>query len=237
MAGTPTRFSPEGDIDAFLEKAARTARPGGGGRLIFALDATASREPTWDRASHLQAEMFQTAAALGGLEVQLVFYRGFRECKASGWVKNAGDLLKRMLQIRCYGGLTQIGRVLTHAAKETNRRKVDALVFVGDAFEEDIDRVSHEAGKLGMLGTPAFLFQEGGDPLATRGFNEIARLTGGACCRFDTGSAEQLRALLRAVAAFAAGGRAALTSLPGSAAKQLAGQMKALPGGGRGRRR
>lgn len=237
MAGTPTRFSPEGDIDAFLKKAARTPRPGGGGRLIFALDATASREPTWDRASHLQAEMFQTAAALGGLEVQLVFYRGFRECKASGWVRNANDLLKRMLQIRCYGGLTQIGRMLAHAAKETNKRKVDALVFVGDAFEEDIDRVSHEAGKLGMLGTPAFLFQEGGDPLATRGFNEIARLTGGACCRFDTGSAEQLRALLRAVAAFAAGGRAALTSLPGSAAKQLAGQMKALPGGGRSRRR
>ena len=65
MAGTPTRFSPEGDIDAFLEKATRTARPGGGGRLIFALDATASREPTWDL-HHLQAEMFQTAAALGG---------------------------------------------------------------------------------------------------------------------------------------------------------------------------
>ena len=79
--------------------------------------------------------------------------------------------------------------------------------------------------------------RKAGDPLATRGFNEIARLTGGACCRFDTGSAEQLRALLRAVAAFAAGGRAALTSLPGSAAKQLAGQMKALPGGGRGKRR
>jgi len=236
MAGTPIRSSPQGDIDAFLQKAARTQRSGGGGRLIFALDATASREPAWDRASHLQAEMFQTAAALGGLEVQLVFYRGFRECKASGWVRNADDLLKRMLTIRCYGGLTQIGRVLAHSAKETARRKVDALVFVGDAFEEDIDRVSHEAGRLGMLGTPAFLFQEGADPLAARGFNEIARLTGGACCRFDAGSADQLRALLRAVAAFAAGGRPALAALPGGAARQLAGQMKALPGRGGQRR-
>ncbi len=236
MAGTPTPVSPSGDIDAFLDKAARMPRGEGGGRLIFALDATASREPTWDRASHLQAEMFRTAAALGGLQVQLVFYRGYRECKASGWVRNAEELLKRMLTIRCYGGLTQIGRVLAHGAKETARRKVDALVFVGDAFEEDIDRVSHEAGRLGMLGVPAFLFQEGADPIAERGFREIARLTGGACCRFDAGSADQLRALLRAVAAFAAGGRPALAALTDREAKRLAGQMKALPGAKRNRR-
>jgi len=35
-------------------------------------------------------------------------------------------------------------------------------------------------------------------------------LTGGACCSFDANSAEELKALLGAVAAFAAGGRAAL---------------------------
>src|SRR3546814_9870581 len=36
------------------------------GRLIFAMDATASREPTWDRACRLQGEMFKETAALGG---------------------------------------------------------------------------------------------------------------------------------------------------------------------------
>jgi hypothetical protein len=57
------------EVDAFLRKLAATAAPApdaggnGRGRLIFALDATASREPTWDRASHLQAEMFKETEA------------------------------------------------------------------------------------------------------------------------------------------------------------------------------
>ena len=45
----------------------------GAGRLLFAMDATASREPSWDQACHLQAEMFGATDGLGGLEVQLVF--------------------------------------------------------------------------------------------------------------------------------------------------------------------
>ena len=40
---------------------------------------------------------------------------------------------------------------------------------------------------------------------------EIARLTGGAACRFDASAPAELRALLRAVAAYAAGGQKALT--------------------------
>ena len=56
------------------------------GRLIFAMDATASREPTWDHACHIQGEMFRETQALGGLEIQLIYYRGFGECKASPWV-------------------------------------------------------------------------------------------------------------------------------------------------------
>ena len=38
----------------------------------------------------------------------------------------------------------------------------------------------------------------------------MARLSGGACCPFDAGSARQLRELLRAVAVYAAGGQRAL---------------------------
>src|SRR5215469_9573859 len=63
-----------------------------GARVIFAMDATASRAPTWDRASYVQAEMFEATAGIGGLELQLVFYRGYDECKASRWVTNTADL-------------------------------------------------------------------------------------------------------------------------------------------------
>ncbi|HLI20382.1 MAG TPA: hypothetical protein VKV32_04645, partial [Stellaceae bacterium] len=50
------------EVDAFLRKVAAmpTARPAGRrGKLIFAMDATASREPSWDRASRIQGEMFE----------------------------------------------------------------------------------------------------------------------------------------------------------------------------------
>ncbi len=200
-------------VDAFLRKVAAmpAARPvRGRGRLIFAMDATASRGPSWDRACRLQGEMFEATAGLGGLEVQLVFYRGFNECKASRWLTTAPALHRAMRAVSCVGGETQIARVLGHAVSAAKSGQVSALVFVGDAMEEKLDELLGVAGELALLGVPAFLFHEGGDPVAGRAFKEIARVTRGAYCPFDAGSADQLRALLGAVAAFAAGGRAAL---------------------------
>ncbi|HSR55926.1 MAG TPA: VWA domain-containing protein [Alphaproteobacteria bacterium] len=212
----PAKDAGRAEVDRFLKQVAaapRRAAPGSRGRLIFAMDATASREPSWDRACHIQGEMFTATDSLGGLEVQLVFYRGFKECKASPWVENSKELVRRMTAVSCLGGHTQIGRVLTHAMKETRKKRVDALVFVGDAMEEDIDDLSHTAGELGLLGVPAFIFHEGQDPVAARGFRQIAKLTKGAYCSFDSGSADQLKDLLSAVAVYAAGGRQALEDL------------------------
>ena len=219
------------DIDAFLEKVAAipaTTPAGERGRLIFAMDATASREPSWDRACHIQGEMFAATAALGGLDVQLVYYRGFRECKASPWVGNSADLVGRMTAVRCLGGATQIAKILKHAIKETGKRRVNALVFVG-CMEEDVDALSAIAGELGLLGVPAFMFHEGADPIAMRGFQQIAKLTNGAYCRFDTASAGQLKELLSAVAVYAAGGRKALEDYSrraGAVVRQITSQVK-----------
>ena len=206
------KVSSGSEVDAFLRKVATPPPPSAAarGRLIFAMDATASREPTWDRASHLQAEMFTETEVLGGLEVQLIFYRGFGECKASPWVKRSSDLLRFMTGVFCLAGRTQIGKVLQRAIKETKAQKVSALVFVGDAMEEDVDHLGHLAGQLGLLGVPCFMFHEGGDMVARKAFQQIARLSGGAFCTFDANSAQQLRDLLSAVAVFAAGGRPAL---------------------------
>lgn len=229
------RPSSDSDVDAFLHKvrAMPRAGTGGRGRLIFAMDATASREPTWDKACHLQSEMFQETKALGGLDVQLVYYRGYGECRASAWVSDPEALQKRMTLVRCLGGLTQIGKVLRHALDETAKKKVNAVIFVGDCFEEDIDKVCARAGELGVHGVPAFIFHEGSEPIAARAFRQIARLTGGAYCSFDSGSAQQLRELLRAVAVYAVGGRPALEDYGkrhGGGAARIAGALKALPG-------
>ncbi len=216
MTGTDDKLPQKSDkaaIDAFVDQVRRApvVKPAGArGRLIFAMDATASREPTWDRACQLQGEMFAETAALGGLEIQLCYYRGYGEFEASPWLSSSNDLLQRMTGVSCRGGYTQIEKVLRQAIAQTRQQKVQALVFVGDCMEEDVDRLCHLAGQLGVLGVPAFLFHEGDDPAARRAFEEIARLTRGACCAFDASSASQLRDLLGAVAVYAAGGRAAL---------------------------
>jgi hypothetical protein len=172
-----------------------------------------SRQPTWDTACRLQADMFREAAAIGGLDVQLVYYRGLAECRASPWVSQAERLAGLMERIDCRGGHTQIRKVIAHARRESEKTKVQAVVFVGDAMEEKLDDLCHAAGELGLLGVPAFMFQEGDDPIAEQAFREIARLTRGAYCRFDPGAAHQLGELLRAAAAYAAGGMRALEQL------------------------
>jgi len=184
------------DIAAFVAKA-RAMSPhatGARGRLVFALDATMSRQPTWDMACALQADMFREAAALGSLDIRLVYYRGLNECRATGWISDSAQLAKLMGKIDCRGGNTQIGKVLSEARREAVASAVRAVVF----------------------------------DVAEQAFREIARLTGGAWCRFDPGAAAQLRELLRAAAAYAAGGREALRlmSKTGTGAAKLLGQMK-----------
>ena len=228
---TPAPASSKPEIDAFLEQV-RAQGPavtaGKGGRLIFALDATMSRQPTWDTACALQADMFREAASVGGLDIQLIYFRGLNECRASGWVQNGEKLAALMGRIDCRGGHTQIGRVLAHARQEHGNKAVQALVCVGDAMEEKIDDLCVAAGELGLLGVPAFMFQEGYDAVAEQAYREIARLSRGAYCRFDVGAAYELGELLRAVAAYAAGGRqalAALSSRSSSAAQMLLAQL------------
>lgn len=205
--------SSRSEVDAFLRKVASTPvlkSSDQSGRLIFAMDATASRAPTWDRACHIQTQMFAETSALGGLTIQLCYYRGFNEFTATDWLTNTADLRNRMAAVQCLGGHTRISKVLQHASKETRQKKVNALVFVGDCMKEDVDELCHLGGELGILGVPVFVFHEGGDPAAGHAFKQIARLTDGAYCPFDADSARQLRDLLSAVAVYAAGGRRAL---------------------------
>jgi hypothetical protein len=224
--GSPAE-SPTSDVEAFL-RAARDLAPAGEGRgrLIFALDATMSRQPTWDTACKLQGEMFAEAAQIGGLEIQLVYYRGFGECRASRWVADGRSLAGLMSGIDCRGGHTQIAKVLGHARKEAARRKVGVLVFIGDALEEPIDRLAAIAGELGLLGLKVFIFQEGNDAAVESGFREIARLSGGAYARFDVNAAGQLSALLKAAATYAAGGLKALAKSGNAGSRLLLAQMR-----------
>ena len=199
-------------LDAYLDQLA--TRLPTAGRLIFALDATASRQPTWDEACKLTADMFEAAAAGGNIEIQVVFYKGpLGTCKASGWMTDAKQLSSVMAKITCEGGHTQIEKVLSHACRQHDKVGIAAVVFVGDAMEEKLDSLCSAAGKLRV---PGFMFLEGGDEIAEQAFREIARISRGAFAKFDSGAADQLKELLRAVAAYASGGLQALEGKPGA---------------------
>jgi hypothetical protein len=217
-------------VDKFLESV--TGRSGGG-RLIFALDATASRGPTWDMARGLQGDMIREAASIGRLDLQLVYFCGGsdgpKECSASDWMSDPARLARIMSRVECRAGYTQISRVLAHARRETAKTKVGALVFVGDAcedVEDDPDRLAGEAVQLGQLKTPVFAFQEGRNRTTENAFRKIADLSGGAYGRFDAGGVKQLGDLLRAVASFAAGGLTALAARKDQASVLLLEQLK-----------
>lgn len=199
------------------------------GRLIFAMDATQSREPMWDRACHIQGQMFEVTNALGGLEVQLCYYHGFEIFYATLWSNKSSALLREMTAVRCLAGHTQIGRLLEHALAEAKKQKVNALVFIGDCMEEDGHYLCSLAGESGILGLPLFIFHEGDEPGTAAVFRRLAKLSQGAYCRFDAGSAKHLGELLGAVAVYAAGGRQALddyTSKHGTSVLQLSNQIK-----------
>ena len=230
----PASRSSASDVDAFLNAANKAPAPyknakGGGGRLLFAMDATASREPSWDMAARIQSNMFDATQGIGGLQVQLAFFRGFEEFKVSKWLSDAGEIHRLMSSVFCLAGQTQILKVLKHARNEAGRAGVRAVVYVGDSFEENVDAVGQVAGELGILGVPVFLFHEGGDPNAGRAFKQFAKLSGGAYVQFDSASPDMLKKLLSAVAVFAAGGRTALddyAQIQGGDVLAITNQMK-----------
>jgi hypothetical protein len=189
-----------------------------------------SRQPTWDLACSLQARMFEVAGQGGGLAVQLVYFRGIGECRASGWVGEPERLTGLMRRIACEGGQTQIARVLRHVRDEAQAVPIRAFVFVGDAMEEDADALAALAGELGLRGIRGFVFQEGFDAAASAAFATIARLTGGARARFDVTAPASLLELLRGAAAYAAGGREAMLRLAGSS-PAVKGLLAAMDGG------
>jgi hypothetical protein len=222
MPDVPATKAPS-RVAAFLEKV-RTSRA----RLIFALDATVSRQPAWDLACQLQSEMFDEVGKIGGLEVQLVWYRGYDECKSSAWTLDAAELAKAMRRIICEAGHTKIGKVLAHVRAEHAREKIAVVIFIGDALEEDPSTLYDAAAGL----PPLFVFQEqsrdGPEETAKVAtvFKTLAKLTNGAHCQFNAGAARELAELLRAVAAFATGGLTALADLRSDSARKLLGQMK-----------
>lgn len=227
MSKPPARRSSSQEIAQFLQESRTiTQFVNDQPRLLFAVDATASRQPTWDRARQLQQQMFQVSGKVATLAVQLCYFRGFGEFRASPWLTDGTELARLMGRVQCEGGRTQIERLLNHAVTEHRKAAMRALVFIGDAIEESPDILCDLAGQCGILKLPLFFFQEGSDPQVEQTLRTMAKLSGGAYARFDGNSADLLAGLLTAVASFATGGRTALEAHGSDSAKLLLRQLK-----------
>jgi len=226
------RSSSNQDISSFITQAKKAPLPvqagKNDGRLVFAMDATASREPTWRLAQQIQQDMFGVVSDLGTLDIQLCCFRGEAEFIAFPWGRDAITLRGYMQEVICRMGLTQINRVLRHTVRQCREQKINALVYVGDCVEESPENLIQQAGQLALNGVPAFMFQEGHDPLARMTFKKISEVTHGAYSAFDAGSAQQLRELLTAVAVYATGGKKALLEYAGEDTKRLEPVIKQL---------
>ncbi len=219
------------EIEQFLVQAEQTQELTKQGKqiphILFALDATASRQATWDIASHHQAEMFDVLKN-EKLAVQLAYYRGHNQFSTSSWLQNGDALKEEMLRVHCLAGLTQIHHVLHHAVSQCAKVSLKAVIFIGDALEEPIQPLYDLSGQLQLYRVPIFMFQEGHDPLVKQAYKQMAKLSGGAFAQFDAQSAERLKLLLAAVSLYARGGKNAFKQLTPQQQKRIGGLIEQL---------
>jgi hypothetical protein len=184
----------------------QSAHPGG--RLIVALDLTASRAESLIQARIATAQMFAAIKAVGKVTIKLAYWRG-DECKTTAWHDDADKITGAMLSLSCKTGTTQICRVLKQALAE--KEKLSGVVLVGDHSEDIPEELLDLAATLGGRSIPLFIFHEVVDhdqrALQARPvFEQMAKLSGGVYSEFRPDSGAILRELLSTVAAFSAAG-------------------------------
>lgn len=189
-------------------------------RLVFAIDATASREPAWQAARDTTDALFD--ALPGQLDVALAVHGGSRLHTFTGFTADPAGLRGTAAGIECQAGGTQLVEVL---ARSRDAGDVKLVVYIGDVFEEDADEAAAVADTLRLRGCRVVILHDRGqapayDP-SVEVFQDIARRTGGAVLLFDARSKGKLREILEAVATLAVGGVKLLQerrkTLPGAA--------------------
>jgi hypothetical protein len=189
-------------------------------RLVFAVDATASREPAWAAARKVTDALVK--ALPGELDVALAVHGGSRVHTFTGFTNDPATLRDRAAGVTCEAGITRLLPILSASLKQSSVR---VIVYIGDVFEESIPQGRHLADSLGLRGTKLIVLHDTADPSARRDaevFWDLAKRTGGCVLPFDASASGRLRDILSAVAVYAVGGEKLLRErrddLPGAVA-------------------
>lgn len=194
--------------------------PPGRPRLIFAVDATASREPAWRAARGVTDSLVK--ALPGALDVALAVHGGGRVHTFTPYTTAANTLRDRAAGVMCKAGFTRLLPIMASAVKDPG---VKVVIYIGDVFEESLARGRRLADSMGARGTRLIVLHDTADP-AARGHAEIfwdlAKRTGGCVLPFEAGASRKLHDLVSAVAVYAVGGERLLQerrhALPGAVA-------------------
>src|ERR1700733_3610098 len=189
-------------------------------RLIFAVDATASREPAWTAARKVTDALVK--ALPGELDVALAGHGGSRVHTFTAFTNSAATLRDRAAGVACEAGMTRLLPILSTSLRQPGVRVV---VYIGDVFEESLNHGRRLADAMGTQGTKLIVLHDTADPGARRDaevFWDLTKRTGGCVLPFNAAASSRLRDLLSAVAVYAVGGEKLLRErrheLPGAVA-------------------
>jgi hypothetical protein len=179
-------------------------------RIGFIVDATGSRHATWEQAQTIQATMFRSTAKLSALSLRLVHFGG-NLLTDHGWMSDPRAVAAQMAGVHCWTGTTQIVPALRAFTDENPESRANALILIGDCFEESQEDALSATCALKSAGIRVFSFLEGKDWTAETVFRRLAEETGGKFARF--GEDLPLGALCEGVALLTAGGNEAVKRL------------------------
>jgi len=185
-------------------------------RLVFAVDATASREATWRSAQKITARMFGVIP--DALDVALAVHGGDDVHTFTEFSADVDVFRKQAAAVRCETGTTRLCEIM---ARTLDAGGVRVMSYIGDAFEEDADEVLELADRFRLRGIQAVMLSDDADPEALAVFRQIAERTGGAVLDFRTGDTVLMGELLAGVATLAIGGRKLLEAQHTAGARLL----------------
>lgn len=181
-------------------------------RLLFSMDATASREASWNVAKEITDAMFK--AVPGALDVALAYHGGGHLQEITPFSSDTKAFLDKVHTVHCQAGMTALNEILDEA---TEISRLKALIYIGDCFEENLDAAIELAQQLKLKGVRCFMFHETSSgslgynvDTAHEVFGKIAQITGGALLPFDENSPQMVKQLLEAIAFYAVQGIKAL---------------------------
>ncbi len=196
--------------------------------ICFVIDATGSRQHSWQQAQRTQAEMFDAVKSAGNLKLSIVCHRGNRVSDL-GTFATPADAKRSMAAVSCEAGNTEI----IGSLKAAMGKKPSTIIMIGDCFEENFGDLQQVCSKLAAEQIRVYAFVEGNDPNGQHAYKMAADLTGGIFQPF--GSGLDLSDLCVAAAVFDVGGQQAFDKLIASGhagAKALEHQVKRLGGPG-----